>query len=78
MYWVYITEESDAGMTIGFSAEMDKMLRSFPVPFDALAYKHLLEDLSLKTIRRFIRSHQAETKQYRDRLLANYDEKQTI
>ena len=91
MYWVYITGESDAGMTIGFSAEMDKMLlilstcgkrlfylRSFPVPFDALAYKHLLEDLSLKTIRRFIRAHQTETKQYRDRLLANYDEKQTI
>ena len=26
MYWVYITEESEAGMTIGFSAEMDKML----------------------------------------------------
>ena len=24
MYWVYITEDSEAGITIGFSAEMDK------------------------------------------------------
>ena len=35
MYWVYITEESDAGMTIGVSAEMDKMLLTSGPP-DAL------------------------------------------
>lgn len=85
MYWVYITEDSEAGITIGFSAEMDKTflklsargtplfyLRPFSVPFDALAHKHLLEDLSLKTIRRFIRNHREETKQCCDRLLFNY------
>ncbi len=85
MYWVYITEDSEAGITIGFSAEMDKTflklsasgkhlfyLRSFSVPFDALAHKHLLEDLSLKTIRRFIRNHREETKRCCDRLLFNY------
>lgn len=85
MYWVYITEDSEAGITIGFSAEMDKTflklsasgtplfyLRSFSIPFDALAHKHLLEALSLKTIRRFIRNHREETKQCCDRLLFNY------
>ena len=85
MYWVYITEDGGAGITIGFSAEMDKTflklsargkplfyLRSFSIPFDALAHKHLLEALSLKTIRRFIRTYQAETKQCCDRLLFNY------
>ena len=85
MYWVYITEDGGAGITIGFSADMDKTflelsihgrslfyLRSFSVPFDALAHKHLLEDLSLKTIRRFIRNHREETKRCCDRLLFNY------
>ena len=91
MYWVYITEDNEGKITIGFSAEMNKTffelsarggnfsyLRSFSIPFDALAHKHLLEALSLKTIRRFIRTYQAETKQCRDRLLINYDEKQTF
>lgn len=85
MYWVYITEDGGAGITIGFSADMDKTflelsihgrnlfyLRPFSVPFDALAHKHLLEDLSLKTISRFIRNHREETKQCCDRLLFNY------
>ncbi|WP_314941327.1 hypothetical protein [Porphyromonas endodontalis] len=83
-YWVYITEDSESGITIGFSTEMDKTLFelsmrgetlsylcSFSIPFDALAHKHLLEDLSLKTIRRFIRNHREETKQCCDRLLFN-------
>ena len=84
MYWVYITGDSEAGITIGFSAEMDKTflklsargkhlfyLRSFSIPFDALAHKHLLDDLSLKTIKKFIRIYQAETKRYCDKLF-NY------
>ena len=85
MYWVYITEDGKAGISIGFSAEIDKnilefsssgksllYLRSFSTPFDALAHKHLLEDLSSKTIRIFIRNHREETKQCCDRLLFNH------
>ena len=84
MYWVYITEDSKSGITIGFSTEMDKTffelsmrgttlsyLCPFSSPFDALAHKHLLEDLSPETIRRFIRSHRKETKQCYDRLLSD-------
>ena len=83
MYWVYITEDSESGITIGFSTEMDKTflelsrrgttlsyLRSFSTPFDALAHKHLLEDLSPRTIRRFMRSHREETKRRCDKLLS--------
>ena len=85
MYWVYITEDRESGITIGFSTEteMDKTLfelsrrgatlsylRSFSIPFDALAHKHLLEDLSPVTIRRFMRSHREETKRRCDKLLS--------
>lgn len=83
MYWVYITEDSESGITIGFSTEMDKTLFelsmrgatlsylcSFSIPFDALAHKHLLEDLSPRTIRRFMRSHREETKRRCDKLLS--------
>ena len=82
-YWVYITEDSESGITIGFSTEMDKTLFelsmrgatlsylcSFSIPFDALAHKHLLEDLSPRTIRRFMRSHREETKRRCDKLLS--------
>lgn len=83
MYWVYITEDSESGITIGFSTEMDKTLFElsmrgatlsylcpFSIPFDALAHKHLLEDLSPRTIRRFMRSHREETKRRCDKLLS--------
>lgn len=81
MYWVYITEDSEGKMTIGFSAEMNKTffelsvrgknlsyLKSFFVPFDALAHKHLFDDLSQKTIRKLMRNHREETKRNLDRL----------
>jgi len=81
MYWVYITEDSEGKITIGFSAEMNKTffelsvrgenfsyLKSFSIPFDALAHKHLLDDLSQKTIRKLIRTHREETKRNLDRL----------
>ncbi len=80
MYWVYITEDSEGKITIGFSAEMNKTLfelsargeslsylNSFSIPFDALAHKHLLDDLSQKTIRKFIRNHREETKRNLDK-----------
>ncbi|WP_139265152.1 hypothetical protein [Bacteroides ihuae] len=39
-------------------------LRPFLIPFDALAHKHLLDDLSEETIQRFIRKNKEETNAY--------------
>ena len=65
-YWVYIIEVARSVYRIGLTTELSSLLvllkpaermvyvRSFRVPFDAAAHKHLLDDLSLPTVRRII------------------------
>ena len=38
MYWVYITEDSESGITIGFSTEMDKTLFELSMRGISLSY----------------------------------------
>lgn len=77
VYWVYIAEDRKGGMTIGFSVAMSrtlievsmreetiKYLRPFSVPFDGLAHKHLLGDLSKDTLRDLVRRNWKRSKSY--------------
>ena len=61
--WVYIIEDGRRHITIGISEDIESKirrlingekltyLRHFLQPFDALAHKHLLEDLSAESVR---------------------------
>lgn len=75
--WVYIIRNQEGFLSIKFSSGIkaslsDLMqgrdsilyLRPFLIPFDALAHKHLLDNLSGETIRQFIRKNRQITKIY--------------
>ncbi|MBN2661628.1 MAG: hypothetical protein JXR54_10205 [Tannerellaceae bacterium] len=77
IHWVYIMEDEQAGWRIGISANIDKVLfemkpdervlylHPFGSPFDGVAHKHLLDDLSKNTVRYLIKKQKVETEQLR-------------
>ena len=72
-HWVYIYEDGENDLRLALSTDVGiiisslktKMrivyLRQFELPFDALAHKHLLEDLSRKSALHWINKHKEET-----------------
>ncbi len=72
-HWVYIFEDKKQNLTIGLTTDIGKKLsfttepnriiylRSFDDSFDAVAHKHLLDDLSEKTVRAYIKKHKDNT-----------------
>lgn len=75
-HWVYIYEDNDHVLRIGISGDVSKVisnlelrsqivyLRSFEFPFDALAHKYLLEDLSNESVWHMINKHKDATKKW--------------
>ncbi|OJV90682.1 MAG: hypothetical protein BGO34_03690 [Bacteroidia bacterium 44-10] len=73
IHWVYIMEDEQYCWRIGISANIDKVLSEiktdecvvylhpFASPFDGVAHKHLLDDLSKSTLRYLIRKQKVET-----------------
>jgi hypothetical protein len=72
-YWVYIKKDWKGNFTPGLSACLQSFLyadgniqkivylRSFNIPIDAAAHKHLLDDLSYKSLDHLIRHCQRDT-----------------
>lgn len=71
-HWVYIYEDGKDGLRIVISANIDSIVNlkpkgqvvylcPFEIPFDALAHKHLLEDLSKESVLKWINKHKGET-----------------
>ena len=73
MHWVYIYEDGENDLRLALSTDVGTIisnlktkmrivyLRQFELPFDALAHKHLLEDLSRKSALHWINKHKEET-----------------
>ena len=76
MHWVYIYEDKKGSFRIALTTSDDNIisnpqlnvpivyLRSFDIPFDAIAHKHLLDDLSYKSVLNWIDKHKEETSLY--------------
>lgn len=78
--WIYISNDADSSLRVGLKislagAEGKLMsclkptgeivyLRPFKLPFDALAHKHILDDLSKETVLEWIKQHKEETKRW--------------
>lgn len=72
-HWVYIYGYDKGHLKIGLSATVDNMasillskvcifyLRGFEKPFDAIAHKHLLDDLSKESVLSYINKHKHQT-----------------
>ena len=72
-HWVYIYGNEKGNLKIGLSATVDNMasillpkvrilyLRPFELPFDAIAHKHLLGDLSKESVLSYINKHKHQT-----------------
>lgn len=69
-HWVYILEDANGFLLINFTSEIDNILmkgdhvvylRSFHSPFEALAHKHLVGDLSMRTVKAMIKREKRET-----------------
>lgn len=83
MHWVYIYEEEKDDLKIGLSVAIHNLisnllptvrivyLRPFNLPFDAIAHKHLLDDLSKESVLRWIDKHKDETKRWLNLSLKN-------
>ena len=75
-HWVYIYEDESSNLTIGITATMNMVtsklklkelivyLRPFELPFDALAQKHLLGDISKESLLYWIEKHKEATKKW--------------
>jgi hypothetical protein len=73
-HWVYIYEDEKGSLRIALKTSDDNnlsnlqlnesivYLRPFDIPFDAIAHKHLLDDLSKETVLDCIDKHKEETK----------------
>ena len=71
--WVYICENGNGDLKIGLSVTVDNLmsnllpkiqilyLRNFNIPFDAIAHKHLLDDLSKESVLCYINKHKHQT-----------------
>jgi hypothetical protein len=72
--WVYIYENCDGVLTIGLTPYVEKCLSEirergeniiylcpFSTPFDAVAHKHLLDDISQESVRNLIRKQKEVT-----------------
>ena len=71
-HWVYIYKYEGDDLKIALSSNIDSILnlkpkgkvvylRPFEFPFDALAHKHLLEDLSKESVLCWIKKHHKDT-----------------
>jgi hypothetical protein len=73
--WVYIYDDGEGIISIGLTSYVKKMISDikghgkkilylcpFCTPFDAVAHKHLLDDLSLRSVTHLIKKHQEQTK----------------
>lgn len=72
--WVYIYEGEKGCLKIALSTPVGNIklnrqsnmsivyLRPFEIPFDAIAHKHLLDNLSNKSVLNWIDKHKEETK----------------
>lgn len=72
IYWVYIIKDGADRLTAGLSSELCNFLirdhfhsvvylRPFTIPIDAVAHKHLLDDLSLSSLWKLVRNNQEFT-----------------
>lgn len=69
-HWVYISEDANGFLYTNFTSEIDIILmkghhvvylRSFHSPFDALAHKHLVDHLSMTTVKAMIKREKRQT-----------------
>ena len=72
-HWVYIYEDEKSSLRIALKTSDDNnlsnlllnkpivYLRPFEIPFDAIAHKHLLDDLSKESVLNWIDKHREET-----------------
>ena len=75
-FWVYIYEDKKDDFKIGLSTINDNLtsinvqklrfvyLRPFIVPFDAIAHKHLLDDISKESVLKLIDKYKVETRKW--------------
>lgn len=73
-HWVYIYKDEKDNFKIALTISDDNIisnkklkapivyLRPFEIPFDAIAHKHLLDDLSIQSVLNWIDKHKEETK----------------
>ncbi len=74
-HWVYISEDANGGLSTRITSEIDNImfcvlvsgcdvvyLHPFNSPFDALAHKHLIDDLSRRTVKDMIKREKIQTK----------------
>lgn len=74
-HWVYISEYANGELSTGITSEIDNIISSillrgcdvvylhpFNSPFDALAHKHLIDDLSKRTVKAMIKRERIQTK----------------
>lgn len=78
--WVYVSKDSESNLRVGLKASLAGAqgrilsclkpsgeivyLRPFKIPFDALAHKHILDDLSKETVLDWIKKHNQETQKW--------------
>lgn len=74
--WVYIYEDKKDHFKIGLSTATDNLtsineqklrfvyLRPFIIPFDAIAHKHLLDDISRESVLKLIDKYNVETRKW--------------
>lgn len=72
-HWVFIVKDGQGalrtGLTVDFGLNFSTMgqeiqvvyLRPFAIPFDAVAHKHLIDDLSLESVENLINRHKHDT-----------------
>ncbi|CAK7067541.1 hypothetical protein DSECCO2_339740 [anaerobic digester metagenome] len=73
-HWVYISKDANGELSSRITSEIDNImfcvlvrgcdvvyLHPFNSPFDALAHKHLIDDLSRRTIKAIIKKKKTET-----------------
>ena len=72
-HWVCIYEDEKGSLRITLKTSDDNntsnrqldesivYLRPFEIPFDAIAHKHLLDELSKRSVKDWIDKHKAET-----------------
>lgn len=78
--WVYISKDGNTDLRVGMKVALSGAegrlisslkptgeivyLRPFNLPFDALAHKHILSDLSKKSVLLWIKKNKEETKKW--------------
>lgn len=86
VFWVYLSKDAKGNFTTFLTSHLDRAfaseqpegvivyLRPFTIPIDAVSHKHLLDDLSYRSLQRLSMRYKRQTKAFLEQRFDGIDQ----